>query len=102
MFWKSRKNTFIALKSRASAVPKTVMIATPRTPTKSAGTSGDQPTLTHATKRISVWGNVWIADTITAATGNISRGIAILRTIALLRTIERVPEVKVSVKYVTT
>jgi hypothetical protein len=98
MFWKSRKNTFIALNSSASAVPNTVMIAMPRTPARIACGSGDQPTETQATNRISTCGNVWIAETITAATGNISRGMAILRTIALFRTIARVPEVKVSVK----
>ena len=52
-------------------------------------------------KRINSCGNESIADTMTAATGNISRGIAILRTIALFRTIERVPEENVSVKKCT-
>ncbi len=36
-----------------------------------------------------------------AETGNISRGIAILRTIALFLTIDRVPEENVSVKKCT-
>ncbi len=43
-------------------------------------------------------GKALIAETITDATGNISRGMAIFRTMALLRTIERVPEENVSVK----
>ena len=52
-------------------------------------------------KRISSCGNELTAETITDATGNIARGIGILRTIALLRTIDRVPEENVSVKKCT-
>ena len=41
---------------------------------------------------------MWKAETSIDATGNISRGIAIFCTSALLRTIERVPALNVSVK----
>ena len=43
-------------------------------------------------------GSCGSAETSIDATGNISRGIAIFCTSALLRTIERVPALKVSVK----
>ena len=43
-------------------------------------------------------GITWKAETSIEATGNISRGIAIFLRIALLRTIDRVPEPNVSVK----
>ncbi len=51
--------------------------------------------------RISSCGKELIAETMIEATGNISRGIAIFRTIALLRMIERVPVENVSVKKCT-
>src|SRR3954451_9051349 len=98
MFWKSRKNTFIALNRSASAVPNTAMMAKPRSLAAKAAQLGCQPRDTDATNRISSCGNELIAETIIADTGNISRGIAILRRIALLRTIARVPDEKVSVK----
>ena len=41
--------------------------------------------------RITSCGPTWNAETSIEATGNISRGIAIFCTSALLRTIERVP-----------
>ena len=101
MFWKSLKNTFIAENSRARAVPSTVMIANPRTRAKMPWVSGRQPTAIEAMNRISICGNVLTAETITVATGNISRGIAILRTSALFFTIARVPAENVSVKKCT-
>ena len=48
--------------------------------------------------RITSCGPTWNTETSIEATGNISRGIAIFCTSALLRTIERVPALKVSLK----
>src|SRR3712207_4548003 len=88
----------MALKSRASPVPKSARIEKPSTAAPRAVALNDHPTASEAMTRITAWGNACTADTIVAATGNISRGIAIFRTMALFRTIDRVPELNVSVK----
>ena len=58
--------------------------------------------MSTATSRITTCGATWNSETIIEATGNISLGSAIFRINALLRTIERVPALKVSVKKCTT
>ncbi len=98
MLPKSRKNTLAALNSSATAVPHTPTMAKPSSPAPSPTGSGVHPTATPATVRMTRPGTTWKAETIIDATGNISRGIDIFFTIALLRTIERVPAPKVSVK----
>ena len=99
MLEKSRKNTLAALNSSASAVPRTAMMREPEQPGREARrrrAATRRPG--QATVRITSCGIVWKAETSIEATGNISRGIAIFLTIALLRTIDRVPAVNVSVK----
>ena len=51
---------------------------------------------------MTICGKTWKSDTSIDATGNISRGSGSFTTIVLLRTIDRVPAVKVSVKKCTT
>jgi hypothetical protein len=64
--------------------------------------SGTQPSSRQAVARMTSWGPMWKAETIIEATGNISRGTAIFDTRPLLRRIERVPALNVSVKNTTT
>ena len=63
---------------------------------------GAQPMISTATSRITTCGATWNNETIIDATGNISLGSAIFRISALLRTIDLVPALKVSVKKWTT